>query len=150
MSLNYDKVGRFLAQIEGGKDNSKIVSISTDPKDEDDITRAFTKIKLTGESKFQQVPCVDTERQILYITGASGSGKSTYTANFIKKYKKLKKGSEVYCFSALADDVSLDIINPKRNTIDETLITEPIPVSDFADSLVVFDDIDVISDKKQR
>jgi Cdc6-like AAA superfamily ATPase len=149
MSLNYEKYGRFLSQIEGsGKDSKKIVSISTD--NEDEIHRPFTKIKLTGDNKFQQIPSIDCERQILYITGASGSGKSTYTANFIKKYKKMKKHSEIYCFSSLPDDVSLDVVNPKRIKIDESLVTNPINVKDFEDSLVVFDDIDVISDKKQR
>ena len=66
MSLNYEKYGRFMVQIEGtGKESKKIVSISTDTEDE--INRPFTKIKLTGDNKFQQIHCVDTERQILYM-----------------------------------------------------------------------------------
>ena len=35
----------------------------------------FNSLKLNADSKFQQMPDADTERQILYITGASGSGK---------------------------------------------------------------------------
>jgi nicotinamide riboside kinase len=150
MSLNFDKVGRLLCQVEGGKNKDKVVAVATNSSDEDEITQSFTSLKLSGDAKFQQIPDPHTERQILYITGASGSGKSTYTANFIKKFKKSNKGYEVYCFSALKDDESLDVVNPKRIAIDERLVSDPIRVDDFEKSLVVFDDIDVISDKKQR
>tara|TARA_R110000868_G_scaffold227697_1_gene480726 strand:- start:52 stop:822 length:771 start_codon:yes stop_codon:yes gene_type:complete len=150
MSLNFDKVGRTLARIECGKMNNKIVSVYTEGDDNDMIKKQFNNIKLTGESKFQQIPDPDTERQILYITGASGSGKSTYAAKYIKEYKKIFKNNPVYVFSALKDDESLDVIKPKRIIIDDSLYTNPLNVEDFESSIVIFDDIDVISDKKQR
>ena len=146
MTLNFDRVGRYLCKVVGGKYDGKVVSVATE--DSDEITKSFTQITIDG--KFQQVPDPDTERSILYVTGPSGSCKSTYTANYIKSYKKMWKSNEVYCFSALTDDESLDTIKPKRICIDDRLVTDPIGVAEFADSLVVFDDIDVISDKKQR
>jgi len=146
--LTFDRVGRFLCVIDGGKHNSKAISVVSDT-DHEDLLRTFNKLTL-ADGKFQQIPNPDTEREILYVTGASGSGKSTYTANYIKKYKKMFKNNEVYCFSALKDDTSLDVIEPKRVRIDDELVTNPIAVDEFANSLVVFDDIDVISDKKQR
>lgn len=150
MSLNLDKIGRQLATIKGGKLNNKIVSCFVAGFDDNEIKKAFNSLKLTENSKFQQIPDIDKEREILYITGPSGSGKSTYTASYIKEYKKLKKGSDVFVFSALKEDESLDSINPKRIKIDKSLIEDPLSVSDFENSLVVFDDIDVISDKKVR
>ena len=148
MSLNFDKVGRTLAKVEGGKNNNKIISINTD--DDEKIKKSFTKLKITDSGKFIQTPDGDKEREICYITGPSGSGKSTYCANYIKEYKKLYKNNPIYVFSALKDDESLDIIKPKRIKIDEKLITDPLIVDDFVDSLVVFDDIDVISNKNWR
>ena len=148
MSLNFDKVGRTLAKVEGGKNNNKVISINTD--DDEKIKKSFTKLKITDSGKFIQIPDGDKEREICYITGPSGSGKSTYCANYIKEYKKLYKNNPIYVFSALKDDESLDIIKPKRIKIDEKLITEPLVVDDFVDSLVVFDDIDVISNKNWR
>jgi hypothetical protein len=148
MSLNFDKIGRNLARIEGGKLNNKIVSVHTE--DDDDIKKSFQKLKLTNNSKFQQVPDITKEREICYITGASGSGKSTYCANYIKEYKKIFKKNNIYVFSALKDDESLDVISPKRIKIDERLISDPLSVVDFSNSLVVFDDIDVISNKLWR
>ena len=149
MSLNFDKVGKYLGKVEGGKYDKKIVAVSSDHKMvDDDYCRSFKRMAIDG--KFQQIPDPETERQILYITGASGSGKSTYTANYIKHYKKLYPKNPVYCFSALKDDESLDVVKPKRIIIDETLVTSPITIDEFENSCVVFDDIDVISDKKQR
>lgn len=151
MTLNLDKIGKPLAVIEGaGKNKNKIVSISTDEKEEDEITRAFRKLEIPKEQKFQQFPNAHTERQIMYITGASGSGKSTYIAKYCKQYKKVFPDNDIYVFSALSEDESLDACKPKRIVIDQRMITDPLTVDDFKDSMVIFDDIDVIGDKKLR
>lgn len=148
MSLNFDKIGKILATIKGGKYNNKTVSISTD--DDDKIKKSFTKLKIPDSGKFYQLPDKNTNRIVGYITGASGSGKSTYCANYIMEYKKIFPKNDIYVFSALKDDESLDKVEPKRIKIDERLITDPLLAEDFRNSLVVFDDIDVISDKLQR
>jgi len=151
MSLNLDKVGRFLAKVEGGRYDRKIVSVSSEINGSgkgDDYTKPFSRLHIDG--KFQQVPDPDTERQILYITGASGSGKSTYTKNYIKQYKKMYPKRPVYLFSALKEDESLDEINPERIVIDDSLVEQPLLAEDFKDSCVIFDDTDCISNKKHR
>ena len=51
-------------------------------------------------------------------------------------------------FSSLKEDESLDSVDPKRFKIDDSLYLDPIQVEDLKDSIIVFDDIDVISDKK--
>jgi len=153
MSLNLDKIGRFLAKVEGGRYDRKIISVSSEVKGRgkaDNYTRPFSRLHLDGDSKFQQVPCPDTERQILYITGASGSGKSTYTKNYIKQYKKMYPKRPIYLFSALKEDESLDEVNPQRILIDDTIVEQPLLAEDFKDSCVIFDDTDCISHKKQR
>ena len=148
MSLNFDKVGKFLAKIDGGKYKNKIVSVSTD-KDNDEITKDFTNLHLK-DAKFQQIPNPDTEREILYITGASGSGKSHYTREYVKNYLKLYPNNKIYCFSALKEDETLDEINVLRLKIDDSLFTQPLLAEEFKDSLVIMDDIDCISNKKHR
>ena len=153
MSLNFDRLGRFLAKVEGGRYDKKIVSVTSElataGAGSDSYSQPFSRLDI-GEGKFQQVPDPDTERQILYITGASGSGKSTYTANYLKNYKKIWPKRPIYCFSALKSDESLDVVKPKRVAIDDALVSDPLPIEEFKDSCVIFDDIDVISDKKQR
>lgn len=112
MTLNFDRVGRYLCKVVGGKYDGKVVSVATE--DSDEINKSFTQITIDGKS-----PDPDTERTILYVTGPPGSGKSTYTANYIKSYKKMWKSNEIYYFSALTDDESLDTIKPKRICIDD-------------------------------
>ena len=151
MSLNFDDIGRELAIVEGGtKNKNKTISIASSEKDEEECKKTFRAVVLQDGQKFQQIPNTKTEREILYITGASGSGKSTYIASYCKQYKKAYPDNDIYVFSALNEDSSLDVIKPKRIKIDERMITDPLTVDDFKDSLVIFDDIDVIGDKKLR
>lgn len=152
MSFNFEKIGRVFATIDGGKFNGKFVSINASDKEEQ-ATKSYTEIPLK-DGKFQQVPNFNapknSAREILYITGASGSGKSTYTLNYIKQYKKKHSKNEIWLFSALTEDETIDKIKPKRIIIDDRLITEPIDLEDLKDSICIFDDIDVIKNKDHR
>lgn len=147
MSFNFENVGKQLAIIEGGKLNGKKVSIGI--PGEDEAVKNYTMIPIK-DGKFQQIPNPKSEREILYITGPSGSGKSTYTLNYCKQFKKIKKKADIYLFSALKEDETLDKIKTKRMIIDDSLMEKPIDVEDFKNSLVIFDDIDVISNKEHR
>jgi hypothetical protein len=142
MSLTFKEKGRILAKITGGKYNKKIVRVDADENKE------IIKNIIANDGEFQHLPDPNTERQILYITGASGSGKSTYCSKYALIYKKIYPNNPIYVFSALKEDESLDIIKPKRIKISkETLIDDPIEITDLRNSLVIFDDIDCISDK---
>jgi hypothetical protein len=145
--FNFEKIGKQLAVIDGGKLNNKIVSIAG--HDGEQPVKSFTEIPLK-DGKYQQIPNPKTEREILYIVGPSGSGKSYYTKSYITEYKKQHKKAEVFLFSALKEDETLDKIKPKRIIIDDRLISDPIPVEEFANCCVVFDDIDVIGNKGHR
>jgi hypothetical protein len=153
--LNLNKVGRPLARIDGGKYSGRVVSVSdqfSNPNgkdaDSDDLINEFRQLKIANDSKFQHVPDTTKEREILYITGPSGSGKSTYTRKYLEQYKKKFKSRPIYLFSSLPSDESLDKVGPKRIKLDETLHTDPIKVKELSESICIFDDIDVISEKR--
>ena len=146
MTLNFNQVGKPVAMIKGGKYDKKLIYINPDLNDHD--ATDFKHLKIANESKFQQVPDTTTERQILYITGPSGSGKSTYTRMFLEEYKRKYKDREIYLFSSLKEDESLDKIKPKRFKIDDSLWKDPLNAEELKESVCIFDDIDVISDKK--
>ena len=114
------------------------------------MAKEFKRLKIPNDSKFQHMPDTTRDLEILYITGCSGSGKSTCARNSIEQLKKAKKDSPIYLFSALPDDDKLDSVKPLRIQVDESLIEDPIVIKEFADSVVLFDDIDVIPDKKIR
>jgi hypothetical protein len=144
MALTFNDEGRLLAKITDSKKNkNNLIYVVGDEKE-----GTFKNLVLSDNEKFQHIPDPNTERQILYITGASGSGKSTYTAKYTKLYKQIFKKNPVYVFSALKDDESLDVIQPKRIKIDkESLLDDPIHVEDLNHSLCIFDDIDSIAEK---
>jgi hypothetical protein len=148
--LNLNNLGNTLSKIEGGKFDKRIISVNPNSDEKNNIDTTFDELILI-DGKFCQVPDPNTERSVLYITGPSGCGKSTYTSFYIKAYQKLhKKKNPVYIFSALESDNVLDLLKPKRIKIDDDLVHDPIDIKEFSDSLVVFDDVDVISNKKQR
>ena len=146
MSLNFNQIGKPVAIIKGGKYDKKLIYINPNLNDHD--ATDFKHLKIANESKFQQVPDTTTERQILYITGPSGSGKSTYTRMFLEEYKRKYKDREIYLFSSLKEGESLDKIKPKRFKLDDTLWKDPLNAEELKESVCIFDDIDVITDKK--
>ena len=94
--LILNKIGRPVARNDKGKYNGMIVSVtdqfqSNDKEENDGIIKEFKRLQISNDSKFQQVANTTKEREILYITGCSGSGKSTYTRKFIEEMRKLKK-----------------------------------------------------------
>ena len=150
--LNLNKVGRPLCKIDGGKYDGHVISVTDrhapTADAEDGLIREFRQLRVANDSKFQQVPDTTKEREILYITGPSGSGKSTYTRKFLEQYKKKHKDRPIYLLSSLPEDESLDEIRPKRIKLDKSIYEDPIEVEELKDSVVIFDDIDVISDRR--
>ena len=144
--FNINKIGRPICKIDGGKLNKKIVYLSGENDSDDE---GEYKIKLPKDSKFVHTPNTEQERDILYITGASGSGKSYYASQYIKNYKKTFPENLIVLISPISDDEKLNELC-KRIKIDESLITTPLMPTDVKNTLVIFDDIDVIQQKPLR
>ena len=112
----------------------------------------FTKEK--NELKFPKgmiLPPVEKgEREVIYIAGPSGVGKSTLAKDYIKAYQKLHKKNDIYLFSKVTDDETLKgLKNIFKIPINEQIVTDPIDHTEMKDSLVLFDDIDTINNKAQ-
>jgi len=84
------------------------------------------------------------------MTGPSGSGKSTYTRKYMEQWRKGNKDKGIYMFKSLPEDESLDEVKPKRLRLDSSLYENPIDIEELADLVIIFDDRDVISDRKIR
>jgi hypothetical protein len=153
MSLNFVGIGRPIAVIKGGKYDKKIIYVDSDIKKEDEETQdipTFKELKLPSDATFQPIPDKTKERDCHYITGASGSGKSTWTKKFVKEYQKQHKNNPVYLFSRKNKDENLDDAKPLRIKIGDNLINDPLKMEDFKNSLVLFDDTDIISNRIHR
>jgi hypothetical protein len=107
-----------------------------------------TEIKLPPDCAFLLLPSPKKDkREIFYIAGASGSGKSYQVRGLAERYKKLFPERDIYLITKLPEDETLDTMKtgkPKRVKI-ETLLDNPIEdIGIFKDSMVIFDDADTI------
>jgi len=111
---------------------------------------SFSSIELKGNDTFQQIPNKHAERDVLYISAMSGSGKSYYTAEYTKHYHKLHPKNDIFLFSSVDEDKCLDAIKSIKRFKIKTpaFLEDSFDARDFANSLCIFDDVDVISDKK--
>jgi hypothetical protein len=148
--FNTNKIGRPVCRIDGGEDNNEIIYLDSEANTNKSgklKKNYFNKLQI-NDGKLQQIPDTTSERQCIMCVGASGSGKSFYSNNYIKEYKKSYKKNPVYFFSVLNDDTSINNKLVKRVNIDDTWINEPLTLEDVNNCLCVFDDIEMIKDKK--
>lgn len=86
--------------------------------------------------------------EITYIYGPNRSGKTYYAAKYSALWSDMFKDWPIYLFSRRSTDRVLDELpNLSRVLIDESILTNPLTMTDFEHSLVIFDDIDTIPDK---
>ena len=96
------------------------------------------EMETTAAMPYRQAINKNTERQILYVTGPSGSGKSWFTKQFIEDYHKAYPKRPVYVFSALTCCATLDKLKYlKRIKIKESkFLGMELNAIDFKNSLV--------------
>ena len=139
--LNFENEGTRICRIADSKKYiNKTISVYGDDNE------GFKELNLPDNdaSHFQIVP-INKERLCQYVCGSSGSGKSYFTAQYIKEYRKMFPDRQVYLFSAMPKDDNFDNLGyVKRIKMDDTLITDPLYVGDFEKSLVIMDDCDTL------
>jgi len=109
-----------------------------------------TSIELPTDSSFQLIPTPDPKvRQVWYITGQSGSGKSYIARGLAEHYKKIFPEREIYLISKLNEDSTLDSMKvgkPKRINV-QSLMDDPPDIKEFENCMIIFDDYDSFPDK---
>jgi len=145
--MNFDK-GAVLAKVLNSKLKDDLLRVIDKL---DDVKDHFETYECKDKETIQQVPDKQKERSILYVTGASGSGKSYYTYLYCEQYRKMYPKNPIYLISSVNDDSSIDKIKGlKRFILDEKFMNTPIGVEDFKDSMVIFDDTDCLTNKIMR
>jgi uncharacterized protein YxjI len=145
--MNFEK-GAIIAKVLNSKLKGDVLHV-TDKTEE--LKDHFNTYNCKDKESIQQIPDKQKERQILYITGASGSGKSYYTYLYCEQYRKMYPKNPIYLISSINDDSSIDKIKGlKRFILDDKFMNTPIGVEDFKNSMVIFDDTDCITNKILR
>ena len=100
------------------------------------------------------------QRDMIYVSGQSGSGKSTWCAQYARAYQKsfhkhASGGGRIIIFSAVKEDPAFAGVKLKRVVFDDLIedgevVEDAIIISDLKNSLTIFDDVDVIPNKKLR
>jgi len=148
MSFNLEQSGFPIALIKNGK-NEKIVYLD----DKNDAHTNYSELILEdNKGKFQYMFNTKKERFIAYCSGQSGSGKSYWTAQIAQEYKKNYPKRDIFLFSYVNDDASIDAIKglKRLNIQGEEFINMELSSEDFKNSLVIFDDVDCIREKKLK
>jgi len=101
--------------------------------------------------KYVATPYIEKgQRCAVYISGPGGSGKSFWTAMFIKEIQKLKKYKSypvyLFCGSSLIDPAFENIKNLNTiNIYDDNLFR--LTMEEFKECIVLYDDYESITDK---
>lgn len=138
----YDN-GVAIAKIIDDKKNNQIIYLNPDSN------KGTDHISLTKPERLVPYPD-EFSRQVIYIAGASGSGKSTYASQYIYNYMQLFPENRVYVFSRLELDDVLNEMGCIAIPINQQTLTNIDIINDISDALCLFDDIDTIPDKKMR
>lgn len=121
--------------------------------DEKPDTGKKTKIELPYECRFEILPdCDKHKRDVLYLSGCSGSGKSYMVRQIVNNYHKLYPKRKVFVVSKLTEDETLDNCKAPLIRLDpKDFIENPPDINSpmLANSFVIFDDIDAIDDKAE-
>jgi hypothetical protein len=131
MLIENDNVKSLYSRIQKNEDNNKTVVLPTD-------------------SSFQLLPSNNPKtRQVFYIAGASGSGKSYIAKGIAENYKKFFPNREIYLISKLEHDDTLDnmkIGKPKRLNV-QSLVDDYPDINEFKECLLIVDDYDTFEPK---
>lgn len=138
--------------IEHGTYNNEEVFLGIpgcDPEVKDGIKNVAGDIIVEMPIYIKYVPTGEEMVEITYIYGPNRSGKTYYAAKYAILWSEIFEDWPIFLFSRREKDKVLDDI-PKleRIAINDSLVSSPLSMTDFEHSLVIFDDIDTIPDKK--
>lgn len=116
-------------------------------------TNEETSVKLPPGSMFAVNPTSEPKkREIWYIAGAAGSGKSYTAKRLVEQYQKRFPERDVFLVSKLEKDATLDslkkpLIRLKPSKLTENPMTDTEPLRE---SLIIFDDYDGLEKKELK
>ena len=94
--------------------------------------------------------CATEKARHQLIAGPTGSGKSYAIGRYLNIILRLKPNKKIFLFSDVDNDAVLDKYKITRVDLTDDIIESPIEPCELSNSIVIFDDIDSISNKKLK
>ena len=108
-------------------------------------------IELDDEGIFELLPsCDPSRREVWYIAGQSGSGKSWVAKNLAYYYHKINPDRGVYLVSKLNEDATLDALKFLKRINIQSFVDDYPDLEEFKDCMVIFDDYDTLTGDAEK
>jgi hypothetical protein len=108
-------------------------------------------IELDDSGMFELLPSPDPKkREVWYIAGQSGSGKSYVAKGLAHYYHKLYPERGVYLVSKLNEDSTLDTLKFLKRVNIQSFIDDYPDLDEFKDCMVIFDDYDTLTGDAEK
>lgn len=106
-------------------------------------------IELSKLDELMIIPQPLEEHNVIMVTGPPKCGKSYFTNEYVKAFRKINVNSDVYRVSAVDNDKTLENDSEKYTTIPIDIFEKnELSKDTFENSLVIFDDIESSKFKK--
>jgi len=108
-------------------------------------------VELDDEGMFEIIPTPDpTKREVFYIVGQSGSGKSYVAKGIASYYHKLYPKRNIYLISKLEQDDTLDALEYIKRIPIQSFIDDFPDLEEFKECLTIFDDFDTLTGEAEK
>lgn len=108
-------------------------------------------IELDDEGIFELLPsCDPSKREVWYIAGQSGSGKSWVAKQLAHYYHKINPDRGVYLVSKLNEDATLDALKFLKRINIQSFVDDYPDLDEFKDCMVIFDDYDTLTGDAEK
>jgi hypothetical protein len=138
LSFDKEKSATPIARVKGGLNDAEILYLH-------DNKSGKKRIDVGEDGLFELLPNPDPKkREVWYVAGQSGSGKSYIAKGLAAFYKKLFPDRDVYLVSKLLKDDTLDALKFLKRLSIRSFMDDYPELDEFTDCMIIFDDWDTL------
>lgn len=154
VGLSFEKTedGIPIAVARNGKKGRLLYLTDNSLKKDKKICFSGSKsVDLDTNEMFELIPTADREkRDVFYVAGQSGSGKSYIAKQLAQNYKRLFPDREIYLISKLEKDETLDALDYIKRLNIQSFIDSYPSIEEFERAMIIFDDYDTLTGEADK